>query len=75
MREAWRQLDAPERDEVLLILKKIDDDPIAGVPLLDPLRGFWVYRGEQARVVYRLAPEARTVLVLAVTAGRVEGNA
>lgn len=44
---------------------RIADDPIAGAPLFEPLRGLWSYREGALRVVYRIVPEARYVLILA----------
>jgi mRNA-degrading endonuclease RelE of RelBE toxin-antitoxin system/PHD/YefM family antitoxin component YafN of YafNO toxin-antitoxin module len=48
-------------------LQKIDDDPIAGAPLFDPLKGLWVYRAEHLRIVYRIVAEVGRVVVLSVT--------
>jgi len=48
-------------------LQVIEDDPIAGAPLFDPLKGLWVYRAEHLRIVYRIVPEAGQVVVLSVT--------
>jgi PHD/YefM family antitoxin component YafN of YafNO toxin-antitoxin module len=58
-----------EHERVLLddVLQRVDDDPIAGAPLFDPLKGLWVYRAEHLRVVYRIVPEAGQVVVLSVT--------
>lgn len=45
---------------------RIDDDPISGAPLFEPLRGLWSHREEAFRIVYRIVAEARYVLILAV---------
>ena len=47
-------------------LARIDDDPIAGAPLFEPMRGLWSHREESLRIVYRIVAEARYVLVLAI---------
>lgn len=48
--------------------EKIDEDPIIGAPLFDPYRGWWSYRTEELRVIYRIVAEARFVVILAVQA-------
>ena len=50
------------------LLAKIDDDPISGAPLFEPMRGVWSLRDGGLRIVYRIVAEARFVLILAVTA-------
>jgi mRNA-degrading endonuclease RelE of RelBE toxin-antitoxin system len=62
----WRALSADERAAALQALEKIDEDPIAGAPLFEPLRGYWSYRAGHLRIVYRIAPEARFVVVLSI---------
>ena len=52
---------APSRVEV------IDEDPIIGAPLVEPLRGYWSYRADGLRIVYRIAFEARFIVILAIT--------
>jgi mRNA-degrading endonuclease RelE of RelBE toxin-antitoxin system len=47
-------------------LEAIDEDPIAGAPLFEPLRGLWSYRAEHLRIVYRIVAEARFVVVLSI---------
>jgi PHD/YefM family antitoxin component YafN of YafNO toxin-antitoxin module/mRNA-degrading endonuclease RelE of RelBE toxin-antitoxin system len=46
--------------------EKIDEDPIIGAPLFDPYRGWWSYRTERLRVIYRIVAEARFVVILSV---------
>lgn len=48
--------------------EKIDEDPIIGAPLFDPYRGWWSYRTEGLRVIYRIVAEARFVVILSVQA-------
>lgn len=63
----WRSLAAHERDVVRAALTTLDEDPIAGAPLFEPLRGLWSHRTEHLRIVYKIMPEARFVLILAIT--------
>lgn len=65
--EAWNALADHERVLIEDALTKIDDDPIAGAPLFDPLKGLWVYRVEHLRIVYRVMAEIGRVLVLSVS--------
>ena len=63
------QVNLAEHERVLVdgAFERIDDDPIAGAPLFEPLKGLWVYRAEHLRVLYRVAPEIGGVVVLSVT--------
>lgn len=60
----WLALAAADHDALLKAFELIDEDPIIGAPLLEPLRGYWSYRTGALRVVYRIAPEARFAVVL-----------
>ena len=62
----WRALSAEERAGVLQALEQLDEDPILGAPLFEPLRGYWSRRVGHLRIVYRIAPEARFVVVLSI---------
>jgi mRNA-degrading endonuclease RelE of RelBE toxin-antitoxin system len=62
----WSTLSADERSLALTALESIDEDPIAGAPLFEPLRGLWSYRAEHLRIVYRIVAEARFVVVLSI---------
>jgi mRNA-degrading endonuclease RelE of RelBE toxin-antitoxin system len=62
----WRALSDDERSSLMKAFEVIDEDPIAGAPLLEPLRGYWSYRAGPLRIVYRIAPEARYVVVLSL---------
>jgi mRNA-degrading endonuclease RelE of RelBE toxin-antitoxin system len=62
----WEALSAPERATALRALEAIDEDPIAGAPLFEPLRGLWSYRAEHLRIVYRIVAEARFVVILSI---------
>ena len=64
---AWHALAEHERDLVANALKKIDDDPIVGAPLFEPLKGLWSHREEHLRIVYRIAAEIGRVVILSVT--------
>lgn len=48
-------------------LRRIELDPIAGSPLFEPLKGLWSYRTESLRIIYKIVPEARAVVVLSIT--------
>jgi len=62
----WRALADDERAAALAALEVIDEDPIIGAPLFEPLRGYWSHRAGHLRIVYRLMPEARFVVVLSI---------
>ena len=62
----WTALSGQERATVLKALEAIDEDPIAGAPLFEPLRGYWSYRAEHLRIVYRIVAEARFVVVVSI---------
>jgi mRNA-degrading endonuclease RelE of RelBE toxin-antitoxin system len=63
----WRALSNEERWLARTALERIDEDPIVGAPLLEPLRGLWSYRAENVRILYRIMPEARFVVILTIT--------
>lgn len=65
--DEWRELSGEERNVARQALLLIDDDPIIGTPLFEPLRGLWSYRADGLRIVYRIVAEARFVLILAIT--------
>jgi mRNA-degrading endonuclease RelE of RelBE toxin-antitoxin system/PHD/YefM family antitoxin component YafN of YafNO toxin-antitoxin module len=62
----WNTLADHERDATRAALATLDEDPIAGAPLFDPLRGLWSHRSGHLRIVYKIMPEARFVLILAI---------
>jgi mRNA-degrading endonuclease RelE of RelBE toxin-antitoxin system len=64
--EDWSALSNEERQTALLSLEAIDEDPISGAPLFEPLRGLWSYRAEHLRIVYRIAAEARFVVIVSI---------
>lgn len=71
----WNALTELERQAALAALERIDDDPIAGAPLFEPLKGLWSFRNGPLRIIYRIVPEARFVVVLSITrAESVEGE-
>ena len=65
----WKSLTSADRETALAALKRIDDDPIAGAPLFEPLKGLWSYRTGDLRIVYRVVAEGRYVAILSI--GRV----
>ena len=62
----WRALSLDERASALAALELIDEDPIVGAPLFEPLRGYWSHRVGHLRIVYRVMPEARFIVVLSI---------
>lgn len=65
----WQLLGAEERELVRRAFAHIDEDPISGAPLFHPFRGLWSYvAAERLRIVYRIFPEARYVLVMKIAA-------
>lgn len=62
----WKALADHEREIARQMLVKIDEDPIIGAPLFEPLRGLWSARSENIRIVYRIMAEARFVVILAI---------
>jgi len=62
----WAALSHDERSLALVALERIDDDPIAGAPLFEPLRGIWSFRTEHLRILYRIVAEARFVVILSI---------
>jgi len=62
----WKSLSTDERALVLDALRRIDDDPIAGAPLFEPLRGIWTFRAEHLRILYRIVAEARYVFIMSI---------
>jgi len=63
----WRALSSEEQQVVRKALETIDEDPIIGAPLFEPLKGLWSYRTGHLRILYRIMPEARFVVVLSIT--------
>jgi mRNA-degrading endonuclease RelE of RelBE toxin-antitoxin system len=63
---AWKALSGDEREVVRNALETIDEDPIIGVPLFEPLKGLWSYRTGHLRILYRIMPEARFIVVLSI---------
>lgn len=62
--DEWRTLSEEERRAAKAAFSMLDDNPIAGAPLLTPLRGYWTYRAENLRIIYRVADDGRGVAVL-----------
>ena len=63
----WRVLNADERAAVRHTLEVIDEDPIIGAPLFDPLRGYWSCLVDELRILYRIVADARFVVILSIT--------
>lgn len=64
LERAWPSLSGEEQTTVAAMLERIDEDPIAGAPLLEPFRGLWSDRSGHLRVVYRIVAEARFIVIL-----------
>lgn len=62
--DEWRALSEEERHVAKAAFSRLDDNPIAGAPLLPPLRGYWTYRMANLRVLYRVADDGGSVSVL-----------
>lgn len=63
----WKALSETEREAIRGALQRIDDDPIAGAPLFEPLKGLWTYRAGGLRIVYRVVAEGRFVAILSIS--------
>jgi mRNA-degrading endonuclease RelE of RelBE toxin-antitoxin system len=55
-------------------LRRIELDPIAGAPLFEPLKGLWSLRTEDLRIVYKIVPDQRMVVVLHIEKLKGEGQ-
>jgi len=67
VRENWLSLDSAERTVARAVLARIEEDPISGVPLAEPVKGYWSARDGSLRVIYRLVPQTGSVIVLRVS--------
>ena len=56
-----------ERRLVLSSMVRINDNPIAGAPLFEPLKGLWSLRSGEIRIVYKIVAEASMVGILSIT--------
>jgi mRNA-degrading endonuclease RelE of RelBE toxin-antitoxin system len=63
----WKALTDAERASVRKALETIDEDPIIGAPLYDPLRGYWSFTADGVRIIYRIVADARFVVILSIT--------
>ena len=63
----WKQLSDAERASVRKALETIDEDPIIGAPLFEPLRGYWSLLADGVRIIYRIVADARFVVILSIT--------
>jgi len=64
--EGLDALEGIERRLVLSTLARINDNPIAGAPLFEPLKGLWVQRSGEIRIVYKIVADARAVVILSI---------
>ena len=65
--EQWKALNDAERASVRQALETIDEDPIIGAPLFEPLRGYWSFSADGLRIIYRIVADARFVVILSIT--------
>jgi mRNA-degrading endonuclease RelE of RelBE toxin-antitoxin system/PHD/YefM family antitoxin component YafN of YafNO toxin-antitoxin module len=63
----WSLLPDDRRATITQAFGMIEDDPIAGAPLFEPLRGLWSYRNDDVRIIYRIVAQARFIVILAIT--------
>lgn len=63
----WKALTDSERTALRRALEAIDENPIIGAPLFEPLRGYWSYLVDGLRIVYRIVAEARFIVILSIT--------
>ena len=63
---SWQFLSDERRATIGGAFAVIEEDPIIGAPLFEPLRGLWSYRRDDVRIVYRIMAEARFVVILAI---------
>jgi len=63
----WSSLTPEERAAAQRAMEMIDEDPIAGAPLFEPLRGLWSMHADGLRIVYRIVSEARFVVILSIS--------
>lgn len=62
----WETLCAEDKDVARIALERLDEDPILGAPLFPPFKGLWSYRLGVLRVLYRIAPEAKLLIVMKI---------
>lgn len=62
----WQALGDADRDAVRRAFVVIDEDPIVGAPLFEPLRGYWSASAGGVRIVYRIVAEARFIVILTI---------
>ena len=65
-RSVAHRLEKISDDRITRALRSIEDDPIVGAPLFEPLRGLWTLREGTLRVIYRIVPDKQQVLILAI---------
>lgn len=63
----WDALTHDERTAARSAMEMIDDDPIAGAPLFQPLHGYWSMHAGALRIVYRIVAEARFIVILSIS--------
>jgi mRNA-degrading endonuclease RelE of RelBE toxin-antitoxin system len=56
-----------ERRLVLSTLARINDNPIAGAPLFEPLKGLWSHRSGELRLIYKIVADASMIVIMSIT--------
>ena len=65
--EGLDALSGTERKLVLSTMVRINDNPIAGAPLFEPLKGLWSHRSGEIRIIYKIVADASMVVILSIT--------
>lgn len=65
-REGLAAISGVQRRLVLSTLARISDNPIAGAPLFEPLKGLWSHRVGEIRIIYKIVAEASVVVILVI---------
>jgi mRNA-degrading endonuclease RelE of RelBE toxin-antitoxin system len=68
----WKALPTVARESARRGLESLDENPIGGSPLFQPLRGYWSWLRDGIRIIYRLEGEGRFVMVLKIEAAGAE---
>ena len=65
--EGLDALTGVERKLVLSTLVRINDNPISGAPLFEPLKGLWSHRSGDVRIIYKIVADAHMVVIMSIT--------
>jgi len=59
-----KRLDKEMKERVKKIVKEILKDPYSGIPLTQPLKGFWRKRIGKYRIIYKIDEKRKEVLFI-----------